>query len=629
MLMFLKRLKVSEFINEAGDLWQEMRDNFKSVYGYWPSDPEVNSWRKSYPALAEVLARASMSVGDCYVYLEYVMPGASLRADVLVVGTGPDGHRAAVVIELKGWRGAGSILIDGHNLKVGSEVQLHPSDQALGYRDYLVDLSEAFVDLSKTVKSCSYLHELISTSIRHLIESPFDKLTELSPVFTADRKGAMAEWLSGVLVDRPDSRYLSELDAGRMRISKNLFSTVETAIKEQPAWTLLEEQKAAFNQILDLATRNDGEKHLVLVKGGPGTGKSVIAMQVLGELNRRKIPSVHITNSSSFTTVMKSLIVQRGDRAWGTNAVEGLFRLSHNWVRKKDDFEVAVCDEAHRFRKSTTLRPFLMSKRPQAEEIMEHVRVLVAFIDERQILRKAEAGNEAYFKQCAINVGVKPENIHGPIELKAQFRSAGNEDFVKALDEALYNDNPVGFSHRNFDVRIHNSVESMEEYLRERVDAGFSARVVAGFCWPWSDPEADGSLVTDVRVGGWGRAWNRKAEKKRKYPSDQHPYTLWARRKDLQLEEVGCIYSAQGFDFDYVGVIWGPDLVWRGGKWIAQPDQSRDSEMKHGRRPIRPEVALPLLKNAYRVLCSRGMRGCSIYCTDEETATFLRKALAA
>jgi hypothetical protein len=258
---------------------------------------------------------------------------------------------------------------------------------------------------------------------------------------------------------------------------------------------------------------------------------------------------------------------------------------------------------------------------------MECARVVVAFIDERQILRRDEQGTVAYFRESARAVGVPDQNIHRPIQLQAQVRCAGNAEFVKTLDAVLYHEGDVrAFAHPHFAVRVHDTGADMEGYLTDKIAVGHSARLVAGFCWEWSDPRPDGTLANDMVLDGWARPWNRKAQQ-RKYPADQHPYTLWARRKTDQLGEVGCIYSVQGFEFDYIGIIWGADLVWRQGNWAPKPGNSHDRELRSGRGLDR-ETASLLLRNAYRVLCSRGMRGCSIYCQDEETRDHLRSAFA-
>ncbi len=622
--MYLKRLSVRKFITESSSLWIELTDTFKLVYGYKPTDSEINSWRVSLPELAEVFRKTQDTVQKCEVLIEYGMPGSSCRADIVLVGRDIHGYRTAIIVELKQWD-ARSIIIDGQNVKIGGQIHSHPSQQALDYVDYLADLSVAFADHQYSLNSCSYLHNALRQNVLNLNRIQFEKLVKISPLFTRDQSHKMAEWISSILIQEPDSYFISDLENSEVKVSKRLFDQVASSIREQPVWSLLEEQTAAKNQIVDLIDNRDEDKHLVLVTGGPGTGKSIIAMQIMGILNRRQIKTVHITNSSSFTTVTRALIQERGNRIWGTKAVENLFRLSHNWVKRKDQFEVAICDEAHRFRLTTDFRPNLYSLRPQAEEIMENVRVLVAFVDEKQILRKAEQGTLDYFRECAINVGVKAENIHGPVELKAQFRNAGNSDFVKALDEALYSENQLGFNHRNFEVTLHKDPVEMENYLQDRIDQGYSARLVAGFCWPWSDPQLDGSLVGDVVINDWSRAWNRKAIGNT--TSATHPYTQWATRKEKQLSEVGCIYSVQGFEFDYIGVIWGFDLVRRGNTWIAQPGNSCDGEMRKRVHPIESEIALPLLKNAYRVLSSRGLRGCAIYCQDEETSFYLKSAL--
>jgi hypothetical protein len=315
--MFLLRLQVNEFIEKASVLWQNLQEEFKLVHRISAGPAELNAWKNSLPALADVLMKTTDAVKSCSLFIEYGMPSSSCRADILLAGIDPSGHRAAIVIELKQWD-AHSITIDGYNLRVGTQIHGHPCDQALGYRDYLADLSVAFADLPKTLKSCSYLHNLPSQFALQLSQDPFTKLTEISPLFAGNQKERMAQWISTNFAAPPDSRYIADLESDKVKVSKNLFDTVAKAVRDEPTWRLLDEQRVAYSQIVDLVHKGDQEQHLVLVTGGPGTGKSIIAMQLMGELNRQHISCVHITNSSSFTTVMKSLIQQKRNGVWGT-----------------------------------------------------------------------------------------------------------------------------------------------------------------------------------------------------------------------------------------------------------------------------------------------------------------------
>ena len=154
------------------------------------------------------------------------------------------------------------------------------------------------------------------------------------------------------------------------------------------------------------------------------------------------------------------------------------------------------------------------------------------------------------------------------------------------------------------------------------VDTG--ARLTAGFCWPWSNPDGKGHLIPDVKVGDWKMPWNARSGVKL---APGIPRTsLWATDPN-GMEQVGCIYTAQGFEFDYVGVIFGKDLRYDpdSGSWIGDKSESHD---RMGARSAKTERDfLDLVKNTYRVLLTRGMKGCYVYFQDDDTRDFFSSRL--
>jgi len=625
--MWLYKATIGEFIANI----QKMRGKLATGafgLGWQPSPSEVKSWYESLPKFAEILKSSSLK--DCLIYLEYSMPGSSARCDILVIGLSGGHTRMGVVVELKQWDGSSITIRDGLNVYIGNQAHLHPSEQAFGYRDYLADLHPAFADASD-VKCCSYLFNLHSSAAGRLRGSPYSKLLDSAPLFCGDENDKLRSFLEANLRYPPDSRFVKEVDEGGFKESKSLRANLAKAIHSEPAWVLLDEQRLTYNEIRRIIQDAVG-KHLILVNGGPGTGKSVLAIQIMGEAAREGKSVVHVTNSRCFTTVVQSQVMLRQHSLWGSSAIKGMFRLSHGFVKGGDEqFDIAVCDEAHRFRKNTTLR-WLRSPVPQAVQIMNHATVTIVFFDEKQIIRRAESGTLEYFIECAKKAGIPSENIHGPIELTNQFRYGGNKEFLNWVDSVLYGSNieKVQFP-PGLDLKVYRTIEELEEFLKQQLASKKSARLVAGFCWNWSDPSPDGSLVPDIRIkttnGLWTRPWNRKAIGT--FSPDSHPYTLWNTKPlDKALDEVGCIYSIQGFDFDSVGLIWGEDLVWRNGfGWVPQPERSFDKDIQYFNSNIRRGGSLDLLKNTYRVLLSRALSGCGIYCVDKETGDHLRELI--
>jgi hypothetical protein len=336
----------------------------------------------------------------------------------------------------------------------------------------------------------------------------------------------------------------------------------------------------------------------------------------------------HATGSKAFTTNLRAL----------TSGAQAMFRYFFELRPSKVDentLDVLICDEAHRIRKTSNHRFTRKSERsglPQAEELVRAAKVSVFFLDQLQNVRPDEIGSISVIEEAAIRVGAKVYKQ----PLDAQFRCNGCPQYVRWAS-ALMSASPVQaggwLGAGDYDLRVFDRVGAMEQAILELHRAGNTARLAAGFCWEWSDPADDGTLVPDVVIDDWSRPWNEKApdqwkgKKKGTSPRpDRHPYVLWA-TQPVRVRDVGCIYSAQGFEFDYFGVILGNDLVWREGTgWVASRDASHDPGIR--RAKLAQSEMLALLQQSYRVLLTRGMLGTFVYSTDWETLQMLKRLVS-
>ncbi|MCG0275383.1 MAG: DUF2075 domain-containing protein [Thermosediminibacteraceae bacterium] len=590
-------------------LLNEIVDNFKSVFRLKPNESEIAAWEDLIPKLQEIVKVLPPDLDDLHIFIELRMPFSSARADAFLLGK-KGGKFTGVIIEHKQWSDSSIMVSNGNFYVLGKEV-LNPYLQAEGYALYLKDYVEILHD--GEVKYLAFLPNLKNVDV--LKQSG----TEL--IYGNGQEDDLSNFLIDVFDYGLSQQDLEAFLNSRYSPSKTLVNQVTKAINNEDSWVLIDEQKLVFEKLkgfIESLKSGTFEKKVVIVKGGPGTGKSALAMQLLGHAMANNISAVHVTNSKAFTTTVKGIILQCGK--FRQNRLNGLFKQSHNFINaKKDSIDLAVCDEAHRFRKSTNFR-FCRSNESQIYQIIRSSKVSVFFIDERQIVRPGEDGTKEHIKQQAQRNGARVFEY----KLMVQFRNAGNEYFVKWLDYILgIKKEPVDCSlwMKDFELKIFDDINELEEKLSEKIKEGFSSRIVAGFCWPWNDPDPEGNLPQDVVINEWRKAWNRKGSGRNIRP-DEDPYYEWATRSKNQLNEVGCIYSVQGFEFDYIGVIWGEDLVFRKG-WVAQPNKSYDTLIQKKKAA---EV-LDLLKNTYRTLLSRGMKGCYVYFMDEETREFFKSKL--
>jgi hypothetical protein len=239
----------------------------------------------------------------------------------------------------------------------------------------------------------------------------------------------------------------------------------------------------------------------------------------------------------------------------------------------------------------------------------------VFLLDEHQVVRPGEIGTVEEISGHAAARGLDVRHVI----LDAQFRCGGSrryEDWVLSL-LGLGGRQPVAWAgDDHFDVSLAESPGELESVLRDRLDAGYSARMTAGFCWRWSDPDGD-RLVPDVVIGDWARPWNSKSERT---VGGAPPSALWATLEG-GFGQVGCVYTAQGFEYDWNGVIIGPDLLFRDGRLVTARAASKDPALVRG--AVSEDQADRLIRNTYTVLLTRGMMGTVLYSADTETQRFL------
>ena len=612
-----------QFIDDTyrNQIAEKLKESFLRQMGYTPTGAEVSSWRNSLRATSMVFDHADLT--DHGVIVEYQLPLTSKRLDCLICGRNEAGKDNAVIIELKQWEKCQPA--DGDREVIvwlgGSDREVpHPSVQADVYRMYLEDCHTAFYEGSDPVilNACAYLHNYNPVPDDPLFAGKFQQTVQSTPSFTADNVPGFEQYLVSRLQRGGGLDVLQRIEQSRYRPSKKLMDHVANVIKGKSEYILLDDQLVVYDRVLSCAREgfHDRKKTVVIVRGGPGTGKSVIAINLMADLLKKGYNAQYATGSRAFTETLRKAIGSRGGIQ---------FKYFNSYTDAEyNAVDVLIADEAHRIRKTSSNWRTPRAKRStaaQIEELIATSKVSVFFIDDDQVVRPDEIGSVDYIKEHAGSEGARVFEY----ELETQFRCAGSAAFVSWVNNTLgisRTANPTWSPDEEFEFRILESPEALEESILKKSAEGFTARMTAGFCWPWSEARPDGTLPNDVVIGGYNRPWNAKPESRRLAKGIPKAQT-WAYEKG-GIDQVGCVYTAQGFEFDYVGVIFGRDLRYNPSRslWEGHVESSFDSALKKS-----GERFTDLVKNTYRVLLTRGMKGCYVHFLDKDTETYVMSRL--
>ncbi|MDG4801004.1 DUF2075 domain-containing protein [Micromonospora sp. WMMD980] len=595
----------------------DLADRIAERIGHNVGAAERRSWDRSLAVLGQDLVDAGL--GQVEVLVEYQLPLTSKRIDVVLAGTHPRvGGDSYVVVELKQWsrvesyEGSARLVLVEH----ASGPRLHPGVQVEDYCEYLTDFLGVLSHGRSPIAGVAYLHNAVDRDVADLYER---EPTELSRIFTGQRRGQFLDHLRSHLAPASGAAAADRFLTSSVRPSRHLLSYAAAELKERTHFTLLDEQRLAYELVLHAVerARSADRKSVVVVSGGPGSGKSVIALSVLGELARQQRAVMHTTGSRSFTQTLRRYAGK------GSTRLRNLFGYFNSFMAaERNGLDVLICDEAHRIRETSvnrfTPRATRDRARPQIDELIAAARVPVFLLDEHQVVKPGELGNVEVISAHAKKLDLDVELV----SLHDQFRCGGSDAYEGWVLDLLGLDGgepSVWAGDGRFDLRVVGSPQEMEAFLREKQSAGETARMSAGYCWPWSDPRRDESLVPDVQVGDWARPWNVKSDRS---VGEAPGSAFWA-TDPHGFGQVGCVYTAQGFEYEWSGVIIGPDLVARDGRLVTQRAESRDPAFR-SRKALGDAEADRLIRNTYKVLMTRGMRGTLLYSTDAETRDWLR-----
>lgn len=618
----------SGFIDDvdSNNLQPKLENAFKVKTGSIPRDRSV--WASEYSQFSLQLRKAQVA-DDVQVAIEYHLSSIGRsRIDVLLAGN--DGKTDnGLIIELKAWDKAG--LSNVENMVIspiggGTEKQ-HPCLQARVYKGTIVRFNQDIVEKGIHLHPSAYLFNLHRRNPEPLEDARYQDLLAESRLFLADDVSKLRSYFEELIPKKAKNDVLFILDQGRWRPSDELISKVDSMLEGNEEFQLIDEQDEAFRIIRhQLLTETDRtHRHVFVVEGGPGTGKSVIAVRLLAEMLKRKRMAFFVAPNKAFRDALVESL-SKGNKQYREDG-QALFQSSWSFYdadyRKDERCEILIVDEAHRLKDQA----YQYKGKSMVEDMVRSSRISVFFIDESQRVSWQDTGSIGSIIKAAEKYKA---TVHPPFKLSAQFRCNGSTGYLNWLDDVLQirpTGNFENWGDGQYEFKVFDQAEKLYEALKEKNDTN-KARLIAGYSWKWpKEGRERGTKIKHVQADGLSLPWNFAGES-------------WAASKD-GIGQVGCIHTIQGLEFDWIGLLIGDDLFYKDGKVQGDPakrastDKSlsgwkgefRGSEGKPEKQKVIMEKVERIIKSTYRVLLSRGRKGCYVWCKDEALREYLKERL--
>lgn len=620
--MIIYQASKSQFLHHAlrDDIEDVVSRHYRSATGHSVGPSEMQSWKHSLLEMAKVLGDEEIP-DDAGVAIEYQLPQSAKRIDFVITGEDALARTKVMIIELKQWSESrrsdkDAIVWARRGGRAGEREGTHPSYQAWSYAAYLQDFNTAVQDGGMTLQPCAYLHNHPRDGE---IDHPHYRAhLERAPLFLARERAKLQAFIREHVRHGDRKGALYAIERGRIRPSKMLIDSVAGLLQGKPEFVLIDDQKVAHETILQADARAIQHKQVVIVQGGPGTGKSVIAINLLGALIARQRNVRYVSKNAAPRAVYEAKLTG----TFTKTRISNLFSGSGAFVNvEADSYDTLIVDEAHRLNEKSGLYRNLGDN--QVKELIRSARCTVFFVDDDQRVTLLDIGHTEELRRRARELGAEVTEL----ELSSQFRCNGSDGYLAWLDNTLDirgTMNPT-LDGAEYDFRVFDNPSDLHALVALKNRANNRSRVVAGYCWKWPSKKDAQAWDIEMPQFDYRRRWNLDKDG-----------SLWIVTPG-SVEQVGCIHTCQGLELDYVGVIIGPDLAYRDGHIVTDATKraSSDQSVKGLKSMLKAEPAASLamadaiVKNTYRTLLTRGMKGCYVYCTDAPLAAYIRSRLRA
>ena len=589
-------------------------DSYKEIFSKRTKYNQIKAWANSLPFMSDIIKELPENTG---ITIEYGIPLTSKSIDMVISGYDINYKPIIILVELKQWSYTKLVKsVDGIvRTKINNKEKncLHPAYQVLTYAEILKSYNEIIEKDSITVIPLVYLHNYDLNINDTLYNSKYKPYYQKVNMYGKNDTKILKEYITSLIKYGDNLNVINKIDHSPLKPTKKFLNEIINITKGKKIFNLLDEQKIILENIIVLAHNSftNNKKHTIIVKGGPGTGKSILALNLLSELLSNGLIGAYVSKNMAPRNVYQNMLTTEINEI----SIYSLFKSSSNFFKDKlNKYDFLVIDEAHRLQEKSGIHNNMGEN--QIKEIINASRINIFFIDELQRITVKDIGTikeiEYYAKMANSTIS--------KFELTSEFRCNGSNNYLDFIEALLYNKKTL--PKFNFDFQVIDTPEELKKLITSK-NTNNNARLVAGFCWPRKLYTADNQDYHDIKIGTFSASWNLK---------HGMPFAI----RENAINEIGCVYNVQGLEFDYIGVIIGPDLIYQNKKILTDYNARANTEKSlYGLKTKIKEdienkeyyenIADTLIRNTYRILLTRGLKGCYVYACDKNLQEYLKK----